>query len=110
MVYMYEDHPYSLHLSLANVTVIDFYLECAHEIKSDRWGGTMWAAVGQVSKHAGVRGFEELDVVLKASVGAVWLLQAIFHVLQSASVPPLHLGTINAFVKDQLRQLTHTDF
>ena len=59
---------------------------------SDGRRGAQRAGEGRVSEHVGVGGLEELDIVLQAAVGAVRLLQAVLHVLQSALVPTLHLG------------------
>lgn len=51
------------------------------------------ASVGSIPKHIGVRRFEELDVVLHASIGALGLLQPVFQVLQSTLVTAVRIIT-----------------
>lgn len=69
---------------------------------SKGWWGLQWVAKGHISKYIGVGRFQELDVVLQASVGAIWLLQAILHIPQSALISSLHLSIINKHLTDQL--------
>lgn len=60
---------------------------------SDAWVSSEWGATeSRVPEHTGIRGFEELHVVLQTAVGTVWLFQAIFHILQTALEPPLCLN------------------
>lgn len=60
---------------------------------ADGRAGQIGGCIGTVSKHVGIRGLEELDIVLHAAVGTFRLLQAILQVLQSALVAAVSVIT-----------------